>query len=157
VYVDTSVFGGVEDEEFQDASTRFFEQVKQGRYLIVMSTFVLDELADAPAAVRRVLAEAPPESVLTVPREAETEARELARAYITAGVVGPAREGDALHVATASVVGAQMVLSWNFRHLVNYDRIRGFNGVNALNGYPPVEIHSPLEVVYGDDAEDEDV
>ena len=53
---------------------------------------------------------------------------------------------DAIHVAAVTVARADLVLSWNFRHIVNYDRIHKYNGVNALNGYPPIEIHSPLEM-----------
>ena len=78
----------------------------------------------------------------------------LAQAYVSAGVVGHANQTDALHVAAATVARADLVLSWNFRHIVNYNRIRGYNGVNALNGYPPIEIHSPLELDHGDEGED---
>jgi len=70
----------------------------------------------------------------------------LAQAYIDAGILSSSRMADAIHVAAATVARADLILSWNFRHIVNYDRIRKFNGVNALNGYPPIEIYSPLEV-----------
>ena len=53
---------------------------------------------------------------------------------------------DARHVAAATVAGADVILSWNFKHIVNYERIRKFNGVNALKGYSTIEIHSPLEM-----------
>lgn len=51
-----------------------------------------------------------------------------------------------MHVATASVAGAELILSWNFRHIVNFNRIKGFNGVNVMNGYPLMTILCPLEV-----------
>ena len=72
---------------------------------------------------------------------------------MAAGVVGHANQTGVLHVAAATVAPADPVLSWNFRHVVNYNRIRGHNGVNALNGYPPIEIHSPLELDHGDEGE----
>ncbi len=62
---------------------------------------------------------------------------------------------QSIHVAAATIGRADVVVSWNFRHLVNYDRIRKYNGVNELNGYPRVEIRSPLEM--GSDDENQDV
>ena len=56
--------------------------------------------------------------------------------------------------ATAAVARADLILSWNFKHIVNYDRVHKYNGVNALNGYQAIEIHSPLELIYGDEDED---
>jgi len=70
----------------------------------------------------------------------------LAGEYIRAGVLLPDSMSDALHVAAATVYGAALILSWNFRHIVNFKRIRGFNGVNVTNGYRPMTILSPLEV-----------
>jgi hypothetical protein len=59
-------------------------------------------------------------------------------------------------VAIASVARADLILSWSFRHLVNHRRIHQFNEINRLRGYPPIDIRSSLEVVYGDD-DDKDV
>jgi hypothetical protein len=100
-----------------------------------------------------VLADLPPECVETVAAGKEVDA--LAKAYVEAGAVGPASLMDAMHVATATVAGADLVLSWNFRHIVRFDRIRLFNGVNVLQGYRPLDIRSPLEM--GDDDQDQEV
>ena len=154
VYVDTSVFGGTQDDEFREPSRRFFEMVRRGAYVVVISRVALDELADAPVGVQEVLRALPEDCVDTVSPEAEEEARELAEAYISAGALGRSNEDDALHVATATVARADLVVSWNFRHIVNYRRIAMFNGVNVLNGYPEIKIHSPLEVVHGDEGEE---
>ena len=80
----------------------------------------------------------------------DDEVKELAEKYIQAGVLGPASTSDALYVATASVAGADLILSWNFKHIVNFNRIKGFNGVNLMNGYPLMTILSPMEVAYDD-------
>ena len=53
---------------------------------------------------------------------------------------------DALHVASATIAGADLILSWNFKHIVSYDRIQLFNGVNILQGYRALDIRSPLEM-----------
>ncbi len=149
VYVDTSVFGGADDEEFAAPSRRFFEFVNKGLFTILVSPHTEAELEGAPEDVRAMLAGLPPEYVETVRLGAEVEA--LADAYIDAGAVGQKWRGDALHVAAAAVAGADLVLSWNFRHIVHYDRIRKFNEVNLAKGLGVLDIRSPMEVVYGDE------
>ena len=79
--------------------------------------------------------------------ETTAEATVLAEAYLAARVVPAGSRVDALHVALASVARADAVVSWNFKHLVQLQRIRGFHAVNVLRGYPLIEIRSPLEVV----------
>jgi len=153
VYVDTSVFGGVEDEEFAAASRQFFERVHGGEFIVLISQITVDELAGAPTRVQGTLDELPGDSLVFVPAGSETSA--LAQAYLDANILGASSLADALHVATATVAGADLILSWNFRHIVNYDRIHKYNGVNALKGYPPIEIHSPMEM--NDVNENEDV
>ena len=51
-----------------------------------------------------------------------------------------------MHVAAASIAGADLLLSWNFKHVVNYNRIQKYNAVNLLNGYQPIDIRSPMEM-----------
>ena len=149
VYVDTSVFGGTQDEEFALPSRRFFSRLREARFRVLLSAATLRELAAAPPAVQNVWRSLPPELVEEV--AIDTEAAELASEYIRAGVLGPASEADALHVAAATVSGADLILSWNFRHIVNYNRIRGFNSVNVAQGYRSMTILSPLEVGYDED------
>ena len=67
--------------------------------------------------------------------------------YLAAGVVGPASLLDAHHVAIATVARADMIVSWNFKHIVHHEKMAGFNAVNLREGYPPLRIFSPLEVV----------
>jgi predicted nucleic acid-binding protein len=154
VYVDTSVFGGAHDEEFKDASLAFFDQVVRGRYLLLVSELTLDELSLAPRAVQDFVANLPSSCVVQVASEVEDEAEELAEAYLQAGVLGKASRSDALHVAVATVARADVILSWNFKHIVNYERIHEFNGVNTLKGYAPISIHSPLEMNHADQDQD---
>ncbi len=153
IYADNSVFGGVYDERFAEESRGFFGAVRGGECLILVSQLVLDELAEAPERVQRILVELPATAVEEV--TIDDEVQEPAWAYVSAGVLSERRLVDATHVAAATVARADLILSWNFRHLVNLRRIRRFNGVNALHGYQQIEIHSPLEVSYG--SEDEDV
>ena len=147
VYVDTSVFGGTQDDEFVVASNRFFEQVRLGGFVVLLSDETQRELTDSPEAVQAVWLHLPPASVELI--GLNDEARSLADEYLDAGVLGEASIGDALHVAAATVAGADLILSWNFKHIVNYNRIRGFNSVNVRMGYRAMTILSPREV--GDD------
>lgn len=79
-----------------------------------------------------------------------TEAEELAAAYIADGVVGERMLADALHIALASVARVDVLVSWNFKHIVNLRRIHAYNAVNLKNGYPLLEIRTPLEVSSND-------
>ena len=144
VYVDTSVFGGTQDEEFAESSRRFFHRVRKGEVVVLLSAHTVDELMPSPEQVLQVLRELPKQCVETI--AASNEAEALADAYIQAGALGEASRMDALHVATAAVAGADLILSWNFKHIVCYDRIQIFNGVNALHGYRALDIRSPLEM-----------
>ncbi len=148
VYVDTSVFGGVHDDEFAELSEQFFDRVKAGKFVVLVSQLTTGELEDAPERVSRVLLDLPPERVEQI--MLDEEVRALADDYIRADVLSQASQDDAIHVAAATVASADLILSWNFRHIVNYDRIRGFNSVNVRNGYRSMVILSPREVVGND-------
>lgn len=151
VYVDTSVFGGVHDEEFSGPSRLFFEKARKGKCLVLVSQITLDELATAPDDVRKVLETLPRETVREVP--VEPEAVELAQTYVDRGALSNKWLDDAIHVAVATVSNADLILSWNFKHMVNYDKIRKFNSVNLFLGYRQLDIRSPLEVIYDDENE----
>ena len=148
--MDTSVFGGTDDIEFAEASRSFFRQVERGRFVLLLSQVVLNELQPAPPAVRQVLETLPAEHIERV--EVTLEVLALADAYIAARALTEAWREDAIHVAAATVARANLVLSWNFKHIVNFQRIQGFNSVNLANNYGLIDIRSPLEV--GDGNED---
>lgn len=145
VYADTSVFGGCLDDEFSEASVQFFKLVESGRFRLVISDTTLVELQQAPAEVRMVLLALPPEHVERIGVDETVEA--LRDAYLAAGIVGPASARDAEHIAAATIADVDMVVSWNFKHIVHYDKIGGYQGVNLLRGYSQIRIYSPLEVI----------
>ncbi len=145
VYADTSVFGGCFDDEFQEVSRRFFQEVQDGRFLLIVSELTLRELDRAPERVQTVLKGLDP-SHLELP-ETSVEIGRLRDAYLNAGILGPSSANDAEHVAGATVAGADIVVSWNFKHIVHYEKIAGFEAINLLQGYRPVRIYSPREVV----------
>lgn len=142
-YVDTSVFGGCFDDEFAEYSNRFFERVRRGEILAIVSTAVSDELERAPSHVQALFDELRP--LLDAVLPLDDEVVNLANAYIDAGVLQHSSLVDALHVAAATLANVDLLVSWNFRHIVNFHRIHGFGGVNTLLGLRSFTILSPRE------------
>ena len=148
VYVDASVIGGCEDLEFSEDSLALWHEFIAGRCVMVLSEHTLRELRGAPDKVRQRMVEVPEGHQIVLQDTAESA--DLAEAYLERGVVGPGSHADALHVALATVGRVDVLVSWNFRHIVNLGRIRMFNAVNLEQGYSPIEIRTPKEVLeYG--------
>ncbi|MDB4793506.1 PIN domain-containing protein [Methylacidiphilales bacterium] len=146
LYIDTSVIGGYFDPEFTIATRELWRQMEKGRYRFYASSISVGELVRAPDHVRTLMANTftEPGSILTLTPEAAT----LAARYMEAKVVPAKYAEDADHVAVAVVHKIDLVVSWNFKHLVNFHREKGFNAVNLLQGYPPVRIVNPQELIY---------
>lgn len=148
IYVDTSVFGGALDEEFQEHSLRFFQLAAQPVVRVLVSDVVVAELARAPEGVRDVLMRIPASAIEVIGITSEVLA--LRDAYLQAGVLTPRLIDDATHVAAATVARADAIVSWNFKHIVRLDKIKAYNAVNLLNGYGVLSIQSPREVRFDD-------
>ena len=145
IYTDTSVVGGCEDHEFAEHSIRLMESFVRGDRILVLSGLTVQELAAAPRAVHRRLASVPEAHIESLQLDAES--RQLAEDYIDAGVLTTKMRADAQHIAIASVARVDVLVSWNFKHIVNLQRIHGYNSVNLRMGYPMIEIRSPREVL----------
>ena len=145
IYIDTSVFGGCFDEEFEEASIALIKMVKNGELKAVISEITRVELKDAPNHVREVLDDLPNSMIENV--DLTPEAAELANDYIAEQVLVKSKLADAQHIAIATINKVDLIVSWNFRHHVNINRIRGFNAVNLKMGYILIDIRSPWEVI----------
>lgn len=144
VYTDTSVLGGCEDVEFRDPSRRLLEAFVSGDMTLVLSELTLRELGTAPEGVRAVVERIPQAHIELLALSPEAE--ELAAAYIEDGAIGARMRADALHIALASLARVDVLVSWNFKHIVNLKRIHAYNAVNLKKGYPILEIRTPREV-----------
>lgn len=144
-YFDTSVFGGVFDSEFEEETLLLFEKVKLGQIICVYSDLTETELTDAPERVRTFFQELDRRYVERV--EVSAEGFQLGETYVEEKVVGPTSLDDCIHIATATLNKVDILVSWNFRHIVNIFRIRGCNSVNLRSGYRTLEIRSPKEIV----------
>lgn len=144
-YFDTSVFGGVFDAEFEEETLLLFERVQLGLVQCVYSNLTEAELETAPERVRIFFYKLKSESTEKV--FVSPEAFQLAQTYVDEKVVGETSFNDCLHIATATLNKVDILVSWNFKHIVNVYRIRGYNSVNLRLGYLNLSIHSPKEIV----------
>jgi len=144
IYIDTSVIGGCFDEEFKPWSDGLIQDFKSGRFKPILSDVVAAEVVDAPEPVRMKYDE-----ILGLDHEfvaADQEAIELADRYQLRKILTPKYYDDGLHIALATIAEVDLLVSWNFRHIVHFDKIRLFNSVNLELGYKPLQIYSPREV-----------
>ena len=151
VYVDTSVLSGYFDPEFADWSIGLMEDFRNRRFKPVLSQVTATELRDAPENVQVLYAELLAVGAELV--EATESALELADAYQEHHILTPKYYDDGLHIAVATVGEADVLVSWNFKHIVRFDKIRLFNAVNLEYGYKPLQIFSPREVTTHGSAE----
>ncbi len=143
IYIDTSVFGGYFDEEFMEHTIPLFYRIYSGDYIILYSTVTQEELENAPEKIKDLVKKIKVEQTEFI--ETTDEAIDLASEYITEKVVGKTSFADCLHIALATINRADFLISWNFKHIVNIERIRGYNSINIKNGYKQLEIRSPRE------------
>ena len=122
-----------------------FEKVKLGQIICVYSDLTETELTNAPERVRTFFQELDPRYVERV--EVSADGFQLGKTYIEERVVGPTSLDDCIHIATATLNKVDILISWNFKHIVNIFRIRGYNSVNLRSGYGTLEIRSPREIV----------
>jgi hypothetical protein len=150
IYIDTSVIGGCFDEEFKEASLMLFKRLENDEIKFVVSDLLDLELIKAPQHVKEKLLQFSAEKFERV--ELTSEAIQLADIYIANNVVGKTSLEDCRHIALATINKVDVLASWNFKHIVNLDRIKGYNSVNLRHGYSIIEIRSPKDLVkYGDD------
>lgn len=148
IYVDTSVIGGCFDPEFAEWSNGLMQDFRDGRFTPLLSQVTATEIQAAPEAVQIIYAE-----LVTLNAEVVTvneSALELADEYQKRNILTAKFYADGLHIALATITEADLLVSWNFKHIVRFDKIRLFSAVNLEYGYKALQIYSPREVTtYG--------
>lgn len=142
VYIDTSVIGGYFDEEFQEWTIKLFREFEKGVKIPVVSDLIIQEIENAPKHVIAFFDSIKTERILL-----DSESIQLAKNYVKEKAITAKSFNDALHIATATVNHIDVLVSWNFKHIVNLGRIRLYNAVNLKNGYPLMEIRTPREIL----------
>ena len=148
-YFDTSVFGGAFDKEFDEVTLQLFERVKLGQVICMFSDLTESELLNAPENVKEYFKNLPKQNIERV--VVTDEILTLASKYVAEKVVGKTSFDDCVHIATATIYKADILVSWNFKHIVNVYRIRGYNSVNIRSNYLSLEIRSPKEILEYED------
>jgi len=143
IYIDTSVIGGYYDEKFEEATIKFFDRIINNDFIIYFSEVNETELILAPQHIKEVKNKIPKNCLRYI--EIDDEVENLAQTYINEKALGKSSENDAYHIALASVNRLDCLISWNFKHIVNFDKIKMFNSINLRLGYPLIDIRSPLE------------
>ena len=138
IYLDTSVIGGYYDTEFEEDTRILFEKIKLGQFHVVLSDITEGELQEAPEMIRNLFIELSAGSATKI--ELTEEAVQLAETYLAEKVVGKTSRVDCFHIALATIQRVDILVSWNFKHIVNVQRIRGYNSVNMKLGYPTIDI-----------------
>jgi predicted nucleic acid-binding protein len=150
IYIDTSIVGGFFDKIFTTETRALFERLKNRDVVFVLSDVLKKELLNAPERVRTLLQEYEEHCFEHV--ELTHEAEFLANCYIAENVVGPTSIDDCQHIAIATINKVDVLASWNYKHIVNLKRIKGYNSVNLKMGYITLEIRNPKELIeYGND------
>ena len=144
IYLDTSVIGGCFDAEFAKWSKALMDDINNGLFIGVTSEIVEAEIADAPEKVVEqfiwFLDRNP--QVLKI----DEETMNLVDAYLEHKILTERFRNDMLHIALATIANVDILVSWNFKHIVRYDKIRQFNAINLEQGYHSLDIYSPREV-----------
>jgi hypothetical protein len=152
VYIDTSVIGGCFDTEFEKWSNDLFDDFKTGKRIAVISDITIDELSDAPQKVQDNFNSIPDRFLEII--ISDDESKNLANLYLIEGAVSKKYYEDALHIAIATINQVNVLASWNFKHIVNLEKIRLYNAVNMKNGFSILEIRTPREIIKSEDNED---
>jgi hypothetical protein len=145
IYLDTSVFGGYFEPEFELWTKILFNRITTGQYKLLLSRLIDIELESAPQYVKDLALSIPEKQIQFL--EMTNEATQLANIYIQENVVGETSLADCLHIALATLNNADILVSWNFKHIVNVNRIRGYNSVNYRHGHKILEIRTPREIL----------
>jgi predicted nucleic acid-binding protein len=145
VYIDTSVVGGYFDEEFEDDTKAFFKRIFNKEFLVHLSEISETGLSLAPEFIKDLIAKIPSDCYKHL--DLDEESRDLAMAYLDEKMLGKTSLNDAYHIAIATVNRLDVLVSWNFKHVVNFDKIQKFISINLKFGYPIIDIRSPKELI----------
>jgi len=146
IYIDTSVIGGCFDAEFKVESRKLFDRIKLGFYKGLISEITVNELENAPKKINDLVLDLNDNELVTL--NINDDVNNLAYKYISENVVSEKYFEDAMHIAIATVFDVDILVSWNFKHIVNYNRIKKFNAINLKEGYKILEIRSPKDLFY---------
>ena len=145
IYLDTSIFGGYFEPEFELWTKVLFDRIAKRDFKVLISRLTDIELENAPKQVKDLANTLQKENIEWI--DITNESILLANKYLEEKVVGQTSQSDCIHIAIATLNYADVLVSWNFKHIVNHLRIRGYNSVNFKYGHKILDIRSPREIL----------
>ena len=149
IYLETSIFNFVFADDAPDKKTdtlKLFEEIKAGKYEPFTSVHVVEELKRDKTSKSDKMQDLIDDYGITV-LKSTVDIEKLADVYITENMIPAKYADDALHIATASVAGLDIITSWNFKHIVKVKTITLTESINLKYGDKMILINSPTEVI----------
>ena len=153
LYLDTSVIGHLDHQDTPEKTAdtlTLWQEIEDGIYDVYLSFVLFEELngckPDKQAILDNYIARIEYTSI-----EPSDEIYLLADEFIKQGILRPKSYDDAQHLASAMVSDCDIVVSWNFRHMVNHKTINGVKIVAALTEYKDIRIYTPTMLIGGTD------
>ena len=152
IYLDTSVISCLQapktPERMAD-TLRFWEDLKADVYDVYISDITIDEINDCPEPKRSFMLNELKKTSLTI-IESETKVEDLAREFIQLGILKEKSIDDCKHIATALLAKCDIIVSWNFKHVVNDKTIEGVKAISKTKGFDGIKIYCPSILTGGD-------
>ena len=154
LYLDTStishLFASDTPHKMDDTNLLWADLIK-GKYNIFISPVVISEIKKCPEPRQSLMFEKLEQIKFQILNESD-EVYMLADEYIKGGVLNEKSRDDCLHIAYAVIYNCDVIVSWNFKHLVNIRTINGVRAVSSLEGYKGIDIITPTFIIQeGDD------
>jgi predicted nucleic acid-binding protein len=153
LYLDTSTVSHLDQQDTPDKmadTLTLWQEIEDGIYDVYLSFVLFEEVLECSPKKRRTLAEFISRIDYTH-IEADNEIALLADEFIKQDILRPKSYDDAQHLASAMVSECDIIVSWNFKHMVNLRTINGVKVVAALTGYKDIAIYTPSILIGGTD------
>jgi predicted nucleic acid-binding protein len=150
IYLDTSVISYLDQndtpEKMQDTHI-LWEQIKKGLFDVYLSTITIEEIGDCKDLTKRRKLLYLLEEIKYTKLYTSDETENIARAIIDSKILTMKSYDDCLHIACAIIAECDIILSWNFKHLVNIKTIKGVRAITEIEGYKPIDIYTPTILI----------
>ena len=144
IYIETSVIGGYGRERFHDLLMKFFEMIRNGIFIPIISAHTIGELHHKKTPKEVI------ENLMTIEYTVHNttfEMNNLANKYVEKKIIDEGFKADAVHIAIATILEVDVLVSWNMTHICNENTIPLFNKVNIKEGLKPLVIKKPEEIM----------
>jgi len=153
VYLDTTIFSflqALDSPEKMADTLIFWEDLMAMKYQVFTSDVAIREINKCHEPKRSFMLDKLKELSPTV-LETETNVEELAMEFVKLGILKEKSIDDCQHIATALLEKCNIIVSWNFQHIVNYKTIEGVQIISVTRGFDHIDIFCPSSLIGGND------